>query len=106
MTEQVMAEMPEIPRHEIRVLVTRAGHEETVDVGALNGCAMAEEVTSGSLATVRCWWAGAGETIEVLTREDAVIVTRQDEESEVAEDFPVRELGRIALGGAGAAFVH
>lgn len=100
MTEQPVAEMPEMPRHEIRVLVTRAGNEETIEVGVLNGCALGDEVTPGSLATLRCWWAGGGDTVEVLTREDALIVTRQEADSQAEGEFEVRELGRVALGGA------
>lgn len=101
----VLTELPEgtygMPQTGIRVVVTHAGAEQAVDVGTLANCTLAEgdQVTAGSLATVNCWWAGAGDTIEVVTREDALIVTRQEIESESEEDFPVRELGRVALNG-------
>lgn len=94
------------PRSAIRVAVTRAGVEQSVDVGTLAGCNPAETPTPGSLATLRCWWAGAGDTVEVRTREDAVIVTREEADSEAEEEFPVRELGRVALGGASVELVH
>ena len=96
----------QMPRHAIRVVITRGDTEDLLDVGTLPGCALNEEATAGSLATVRCWWAGTGDTIEVAAREDAVIVTRQGEDSQVAEDFVVEELARFPLRGATATFVR
>ncbi len=92
-----------MPQSSIRVVVANAGAEQAVDVGTLSNCTLAPagEVTSGSLATVNCWWAGAGDTLEVIQREDAVVVTRQGADEEAGE-LPVTEVGRVALSGATA----
>ena len=96
-----------MPQNSVRVVVSGAGQEQSVDVGTLANCSLAEgdEVTAGSLATVHCWWAGQGDTLEVVQREDALVVTRQGLD-EQAEDLPVVEVGRVALQGATATLVR
>lgn len=87
------------PQTAVRVHVTTPSGRQTVDLGVLANCTRAD-TTAGSLASVRCWWAGAGDAIEIVERDGAIVVTRQEADEGSEEPFPVVERGRVPLEGA------
>lgn len=95
------------PMTELRVEVALAGGTpETIAIGTLPGCAPVERGDTPVLASVHCFWAGQGDTVRVEHRGDAVIVTRQGEDSQVQEPFDVLEVGRVAVGAAAIRLVE
>lgn len=95
------------PMTELRVEVSLdGGAPQTIAIGTLPGCAAVETGTAPVLASVHCFWAGAGDTLRVEHRGDAVVVTRQGEDSQVDEAFDVQEVGRVVVGGAAVRLVE
>jgi hypothetical protein len=95
------------PMTELRVEVSLdGGPPETIAIGTLPGCAAVETGTLPVLASVHCFWAGAGDTLRVEHRGDAVVVTRQGEDSQVEGEFDVQEVGRVEVGEAAVRLVE
>ncbi|MCU0675034.1 MAG: hypothetical protein MUE69_19865 [Myxococcota bacterium] len=95
------------PMTELRVEVSLDGGEpQAIAIGTLPGCAAVETGTAPMLASVHCFWAGAGDTLRVEHREGAVVVTRQGEDSQVDGAFDVQEVGRVVVGGAAVRLVE
>jgi len=95
------------PMTELRVEVSLdAGPPESIAIGTLPGCAAVETGTAPVLASVHCFWAGAGDTLRVEHRDGAIVVTRQGEDSQVEGEFEVQEVGRVDVGGAAVRLVE
>jgi hypothetical protein len=95
------------PITELRVEVSLdGGSPETIAIGTLPGCAAVEIGAAPVLASVHCFWAGAGDTLRAEHRDGAIVVTRQGEDSQVDGEFEVQEVGRVVVGEAAVRFVE
>lgn len=95
------------PMTELRVEVSLdGGPPQTVAIGTLPGCAAVEIGAAPVLASVHCFWAGAGDTLRAEHRDGAIVVTRQGEDSQVEGEFEVQEVGRVVVGEAAVRLVE
>ncbi len=95
------------PMTELRVEVSLdGGAPQAIAIGTLPGCAAVEIGAAPVLASVHCFWAGAGDTLRAEHRDGAIVVTRQGEDSQVEGEFEVQEVGRVVVGGAAVRLVE
>jgi hypothetical protein len=88
------------PRTRIELVVLRPGAEagEVHPVLEVEGVCHHRGAEQGALLRLACWWAGAGDTLDVVLRGGELVVTRQQEDEGLEEPLPVEVLRRIPLG--------
>jgi hypothetical protein len=86
-----------VPRTRVAVDVIRAGVETSLFAADLASCSRVPEPSEGSLVTVRCWWAGSGDEIQIRSEAGAITVTRRQEDEEETAPAAPTEVGRLAI---------
>ena len=85
---------PGKPEQQIELLTVTGGCERL----------LGKDADAGALVTLRCWFAGAGDTVSVYHEGDALVVRHQESDEAAEAPLPVKELKRVAL-PAGARMV-
>lgn len=84
------------PWHSVVVVARSASTTTRIYEARLAGCRH-EDPSAGALATVGCWWAGAGDVVSVERRPEGVVVTHQEQDEGTESPLPVREVARFPL---------
>jgi hypothetical protein len=56
-----------------------------------------KDADAGALVTLRCWFAGSGDTVSVYQDGDALVVRHQESDEAAEAPLPVKELERVPL---------
>jgi hypothetical protein len=87
------------PRTTVELVLLRHGAQgpEVVPLLDVEGVCQHRGGEGGVLLRLACWWAGAGDVLDVVRRADTLVVTRQQEDEGLDQPLPLEELRRIAL---------
>ena len=58
---------------------------------------LGKDADAGALVTLRCWYAGSGDTVSVYKEGDALVVRHQESDEAEEAPLPVKELKRVPL---------
>lgn len=89
------------PRSKLGLSVREPGKpEQQIELLTVTGGCnrlLGKDADAGALVTLRCWYAGSGDTVSAYQEGDALVVRHQESDEAEEAPLPVKELKRVPL---------
>jgi hypothetical protein len=89
------------PRSKLGLSVREPGKpEQQIELLTVTGACerlLGKDADAGALVTLRCWYAGSGDTVSAYQEGDTLVVRHQESDEAAKAPLPVKELKRVPL---------